>query len=126
MEGMQGTPESRRRLDDLMNERRRELRIKWTEVARRAGMTPQNLLRIRKGQISISWDAADGIDDALQWERGGVQAIIDGRIPVKLLVARPQDPELRDENERRIWALDGLDEDLRREYISRYRNRKNP
>jgi hypothetical protein len=65
-----------------MNERRLELRLKWVEVARRAKMSPQNLVRVRKGLISISWDAADGIENALLWERGSVEAaVLEGRRP---------------------------------------------
>jgi transcriptional regulator with XRE-family HTH domain len=76
MEALQGSAERRDQLDAWMEDRRRELRVRWSEVARRAGMSPQNLLRIRKGQISISWDAADGIEDALLWDRGSVEAAV--------------------------------------------------
>lgn len=83
MESVQGTAERRAQLDEWMNEYRLMLRMKWIEVARRARMSPQNLVRIRKGQISISWDAADGIEDAFQWERGSVEAAVNhGRPPV--------------------------------------------
>lgn len=64
-----------------MNERREDLRIRWKEVARRAGMYPQNLLRIRNGAIAVTWEAASGIDDALQWARGSVEAILAGGYP---------------------------------------------
>jgi transcriptional regulator with XRE-family HTH domain len=62
-------------LDTWMSERRRKLGIKtWTELAERAGMSDENLRKIRRGEISISENAADGIEDALQWERGSVEA----------------------------------------------------
>lgn len=102
MEGIQGTPEARERLDAWMDGRRRELRIMWAEVARRAGMSPQNLLRIRKGQISISWDAAAGIESALRWVAGSVEAaVLRGVAPTEITdggptapaAARPHDPE---------------------------------
>lgn len=111
--------ENRQRLADRMNDRRRELRIRWTGVARRAGMTPQNLLRIRKGDISVTWEAADGIDDALQWRRGSVQAILEGREPIPL----PQQPgpNLRDETEEQIWSMTKVPEELRLAYIDQYR-----
>lgn len=81
MEGIEGSSDRRDLLEHWMNHRRRELRIKWTEVARRAGMSVQNVLRIRKGQISISEDAADGVEDALQWARGSVQRVIQEGAP---------------------------------------------
>lgn len=79
----------RAQLAEEMNERRRQLRMKWTEIARRAGMTPQNLLRIRNGEISVTDDAADGLDHALQWERDSVHEILAGRKPVPLDIPRP-------------------------------------
>lgn len=76
MEDMQGNAESRAKLDRWMDERRLELRLTWRQVARNAGMSTQNLLRIRKAEISISWNAADGIEDALRWPRGSVEAAV--------------------------------------------------
>jgi hypothetical protein len=76
METLQGTAANRAKLDQWMNERRKELRLRWAKVAELAGMVTSNLLRIRKGEIGISWDAADGIEHALQWERGSVQAAV--------------------------------------------------
>lgn len=86
MEGMQGTPETRSALDQLMNDSRQRLHVRWAEVARRANMTVQNLGRIRRGTISISWEAAQGIEAALQWERGSVEAVLNGGTPTLLPV----------------------------------------
>lgn len=86
MEGMQGTPEARDALNQQMNARRQLLQMRWAEVARRADMTVQNLGRIRRGTISISWEAAQGIEDALQWERGSVEAVLNGGIATPLLI----------------------------------------
>lgn len=74
----------RKRLADVMNQRRRQLRMQWIDVAERAGMGVQNLLRIRTGQIGISEKAADGIDDALGWEPGSVEKILNGGKPTPL------------------------------------------
>lgn len=85
MESTEGTKERRAQLDRLMDERRKELRIKWVEVARRADMSPQHLIRIRKGRVAISWEAADGINDALRWTRGSVEAFVtDGIEPTSV------------------------------------------
>lgn len=72
-------------LNAAMDARRTKLHVTWTELARRAGMSPQNLLRIRNREINVSWEAADGIDDALLWKRGqGIQALLDGKQPVEI------------------------------------------
>lgn len=76
MENLQGSTNRRSQLDQWMDQRRQELRLRWAQVAELAGMTTPNLLRIRKGQISISWGAADRIEDALHWERGSVEAAV--------------------------------------------------
>lgn len=59
--------EVRARLAEEMNSQRKKLGLRWNEVATRAGMTAQNLLRIRNGEIAISELAAAGIDRALEW-----------------------------------------------------------
>jgi transcriptional regulator with XRE-family HTH domain len=82
MKGVQGTPESREQLHAWMDESREELRLTWADIARDMGMTEENLLRIRKGRISISMKAAKRIADALQWEHGSVEAaVLEGRKP---------------------------------------------
>lgn len=79
---------NRERLSERMEDRRKELRLKWTQVGRRGGMSPQNLLRIRNGVISITEDAADSVEDGLFWARGSVQAILDGGEPTLLRAVR--------------------------------------
>jgi transcriptional regulator with XRE-family HTH domain len=65
---------ARARLADQLNKRRLQLGIRWVEVARRAGMTVQNLSRIRRGEIGLSQDAAAGIERALWFAEGSVAA----------------------------------------------------
>lgn len=76
MEIADDSADNRRLLAQWMNEGRRQHRINWNEVAKRARMTPENLRRIRRGKISVSEDAADGIEDALAWPRGSVHRAI--------------------------------------------------
>lgn len=93
VKGVQGTDERRAQLEAWMDDRRNDRRLRWAEVARRAGMTVENLLRIRKGRISISWEAASGIEDALQWEQGSVEAAVtEGRAPTPKAASGPQPP----------------------------------
>lgn len=74
--------ERRHQLEKLMDERRREIRIQWKDLAVRAGMSVQNLLRIRREEQPISPAAADGIEDALGWSRGSIHAFLDhGQAP---------------------------------------------
>lgn len=83
MKGLQGTAESRAQLHEWMDESRKRLRVSWADIARDMDMTEENLLRIRRGRISISLKAARKIEDALQWESGSVEAaVLHGRRPV--------------------------------------------
>lgn len=108
VEAIQGTAERREQLGKWMETRRRDLRVKWTQVAPRAGMSVQNLLRIRKGQISITWDAATGIDDALRWERGSVEAAVtEGRAPtLKAVMDPPPDIEQGPPSRPSLWTAE--------------------
>lgn len=83
MKGVQGTAESRAQLHTWMDESREAQRLSWADIARAMGMTEENLLRIRKGQIGISRKAERGIEDALRWVRGSVAAAVErGAKPV--------------------------------------------
>jgi hypothetical protein len=108
----EGTSDRRKLLERWMNDRRRELRIKWTEVARRSEMSVQNVLRIRKGQISISEDAADGIETALEWEPGSVErAVREGIKPTPASPPAPavEPPAVRvEEADRLVEAIRGV------------------
>lgn len=73
---MDGTDERRKHLARLMDDRRRQLRLKWSHVAQRAGMSAENLRVIRNGTINITVDAADRIEDALEWARGSIKDIV--------------------------------------------------
>lgn len=79
---------NRKNLADHMAARREALRLSWREVARLAGMTEQNLLRIRQGDITVTDQAATGIDHALKW-RDGVRAALNGDTPT------PEETEVR-------------------------------
>jgi hypothetical protein len=93
-------------LDTWMNERRRKLRIKtWTQVAERAGMSDENLRKIRRGEISISENAADGIEDALQWAPGSVmRAVAEGVKPTPAESA----PVIVEEADRLVEVIRGV------------------
>jgi hypothetical protein len=82
VKGIEGSADSRATLDQLIDKRRRQLRRTWAQLARSAGMTEENLLRIRKNRISISWSAAEGLETALHWPRGSIEAAVtDGTPP---------------------------------------------
>jgi hypothetical protein len=83
---------NRERLANYMAARRVELRRPWREIAAAAGMSEQNLLRIRQGDITVTEQAARGIDTALNWEPGSVLAILDDGEPTPKDAVTPRTP----------------------------------
>jgi hypothetical protein len=75
------TPEGRARLGPLIDQRARNLGLTLTEVARRAGLTSAGLRLIRTTASVLQQDSKDGIEDALLWEAGSVDAILAGDEP---------------------------------------------
>jgi transcriptional regulator with XRE-family HTH domain len=64
-----------------MDARRRDLRLTWDEVATRAGINRETLRQIRIGNGDIRPLSATGIEDALGWDRGSIEAILAGDKP---------------------------------------------
>jgi hypothetical protein len=46
-------------------------------------MSPQNLLRIRKGEQRVTAEAAQQIDNAYDWEPGSAFAVLAGGQPIR-------------------------------------------
>lgn len=109
-------------LPSWLKRRRIELRISKAEAARRAGVGRMAWYEWEAGR-RLPYDTNyAGIEDAMRWERSSVLAIQDGREPTPL--AEPAEPDLRDDNERTIWSMDAVDEELRRDYIRMYREKQ--
>lgn len=64
-----------------MDGRRRELRLTWDEVAAHAGIHRETLRQIRTGSGNIRPLSATGIEGALHWAPGSIDAIISGGEP---------------------------------------------
>ena|ERR1035438_3703222 len=96
---MPDTPQPHR-LGILMDERRRELRLRWKDVATLAGITYEGIRAVRIGSGGIRALTEEGIEDALQWEHGSIRSVQDGGDPVPRAPAvtlPPMTPaELRD------------------------------
>ncbi len=103
--------ETRERLAEEMDSRRKKLRLRWTQVARRASLSVQTLLRIRTGETAVTDFAAEGIEQALNWPPGTIKDILaTGRVSEPELT-EPADPafELLREAHRIYEELYGLD-----------------
>lgn len=114
-------PDRRRRLNDLMNDRRLDLGMTWPEVATAAGISYETVRALRRSTGGISELTARKLDKALQWRPGSVAAIAGGKpgTPVPLpapgsaaatrrpaIVRRYEDDEVIGPYVRRLWDLD--------------------
>lgn len=80
------------RLDALMNERRLELGMRWNNVASDADISVAALRAIRNGDYRAGELTARHIEDALRWQHGSIQAVLDGGEPIPLELVSPQQP----------------------------------
>jgi hypothetical protein len=79
--------QARRRLAELMDERRGELRLRWRDVADAGGISYEVVRAVRNGGGEIRLLTQRGIEDGLRWEQGSVRAILAGGDPVPLTPA---------------------------------------
>lgn len=83
-----------------MDERRGELGLTWDQVAERAGVSPETLRRNANRPDRMRTITRKGIERALMWESGSVDAILDGGEPTPL----PEEPPEEQPREKR-WGL---------------------
>ncbi len=99
--------EPHERLDEAMEERRLELGMSWTGLAREAEISPTALRAIRRGDYRPSRLTARHLDTAFRWEPGSVEIILLGgeptpstqRIEVGMAVERNEAGETRPERQ---------------------------
>ena len=78
---MPNAPGARQRLAELMDERRRELRLRWQDVAETGGLSLKTLHSVRTGTAGIAPLTERGIEVGLRWEAGSVGAVLTGGEP---------------------------------------------
>ncbi|WP_395109844.1 helix-turn-helix domain-containing protein [Actinomadura sp. SCN-SB] len=75
------TPKPHERLAAAIEDRRGELGLSLREVAELAGITGETLRAVRKGSNDPSPLTKRGIERALRWKAGSVEAILEGGEP---------------------------------------------
>lgn len=69
------------RLSEEMRQRGIKLGKRWVQIAKDADITTSALGAIRRGEYRPSPHTAAALDEALGWEVGSVEAILDGGEP---------------------------------------------
>lgn len=108
---------ARERLAEHMEDRRVELRLRWSDVAKAAGVTTETLRQVRYGNSAIQPLTRRAIEEGLRWGRGSVQTILAGGEPTavqetEIVTIRLPSPE--GEIVVRLQRLGRTDEELDR------------
>lgn len=77
-------PPERRRLAQAIEDRRTELRMTLDDVGDAAGIHPETVARVRDGSRPIRKLTRRGLEDALRWQPGSIQRILEGGDPIEL------------------------------------------
>lgn len=83
--------EPHQRLEKAMQDRRLELRMKWIDLAKTAGITYEALRSIRRGDYRPSELTTQALERALRWTTGSVEAVFNGKEPAP--IDEPAEPE---------------------------------
>lgn len=78
-------------LGETVRVRRRDLRLSKEEAARRGGMSVKTWTSVEDGR-PVRDTTYVGIEDALEWERGSVHAVLDGSDPTPLEPVEDEEP----------------------------------
>ncbi|MFI7630248.1 hypothetical protein [Microbispora rosea] len=78
------TETPRERLARLMDERREKLGLDWNDVIAGSGLTKTGLHHVRFENRTMRASTKRGIENALRWEPGSIDSILDGGDPVEL------------------------------------------
>lgn len=116
--------DARKRLAERMDQRRARLRLRWRKVAELAKLDESTLRRIRNDQLALTTYTKEGIEQALDWKEGSVDAILANEEPTLKDPQVPVKPLLLDEFEEDLWAITDLSEEMRWQRIEARRKRK--
>lgn len=103
-----------------MDERRGDLGLSWREVASRAGVSDETLFRSARGR-PLRTTSRKGIERALQWDSGSIDAILSGGEPVPFESGIT--PDMSVPYEAHVWQEDRLTSDDKEYFIREYRRR---
>lgn len=116
--------DARKRLAEKMDQRRARLRLRWRQVAERAKVDESTLRRVRHDQLALTTYVKEGIEQALDWQEGSVDAILAGTEPTPSEPPPPVKPILLDKVEEALWAIEELPPGMRWDHIEAYRREK--
>lgn len=135
----------RKRLTEAMDARYARLGLTWRQIAADGGLAYETLRSVRHGAGRRGWQRVPvptrrAIEQGMRWPTGYVDRLLAGEdVPANpepagpapgdpgkpsLQVVEGSVPELLDDTERALWAIDTLSEAERWSFIADYRGRR--
>jgi transcriptional regulator with XRE-family HTH domain len=99
----------------------------WSQadLASAAGIKSRTTIQNLENGSELREGLEAAVEEALGWKVGSIDALREGGEPIRLRQASNSDePDLRDDVERQLWAVKDLTEDERWQYIDQHRARK--
>jgi hypothetical protein len=102
-----------------MDERRKELRLTWNQVAQRGSTTDETLRQVRTGQQRIQAMTMRAVEAGLQWGKGSVESILDGGDPTEgdAVTVEPAGRDAARLLIEQIWKKPGLSREERAQMV---------
>lgn len=109
------TGREEKRLGEAVVAARERLNLTQEEFAERCQLSLTTITRVERGRVSPRTKTFAGLDRGAAWEPGSARGVYtSGAEPILA-------QDLRDDNERKLWAMD-LPAEVRRGWIDRYRH----
>ncbi|RCG27240.1 hypothetical protein DQ384_26340 [Sphaerisporangium album] len=74
--------QTREHLGHLMDQRRKQLRRQWEDIADHASISATHLRRFRRGQAGVSAIVEARLEEALLWAPGSIKLVLAGQEPI--------------------------------------------
>jgi hypothetical protein len=103
-----------------MEERRKDLRLRWQDVAERSGLSLKTLHSVRSSDRRVAELTKTGIEDGLRWEHGSVDLILSGGSPAPASVVAEETPAAPPDRPVPPIAMDKELEQAAAPYIGRF------
>jgi DNA-binding XRE family transcriptional regulator len=79
-------------LGEKVQEHRKRLRLSKEEAARRAGVNVKTWTQVERGEV-VRDTTYVGVEEALEWQSGSAEAVLDGNDPVVVERAQEEPPD---------------------------------
>jgi transcriptional regulator with XRE-family HTH domain len=110
-----------KRLARAVVDAREELGLTQEEFRKKGKLSIITVQRVEAGKVSPRTKTFNGLDKAADWPPGTARGILEGRMERPTTKAAEPPDALRDDTERKLWAITELPLDARWSYVLQWR-----